>query len=95
MQGQGWNVGRRQQTGEICLTLSDTRSILAGIDADHLFPVKSRVNEPYGSPDYLMTGDYGISSDNKAGDNAGVYIKQTAPLPFTLLGVAMEPSIHE
>ena len=95
MQGQGWNVGRRQQTGEICLTLSDTRSIMAGIDADHLFPVKSRVNEPYGSPDYLMTGDYGISSDNKAGDNAGVYIKQTAPLPFTLLGVAMEPHVFE
>lgn len=95
VQGQGWNVGRRQQTGEICLTLADTRSIFAGIDEDHLFLVKSRAGEAYGAADYLMTGDYGISSDNKAGDNAGVYIKQTAPLPFTLLGVAMEPLVYE
>lgn len=94
-QGQGWNVGRRQQTGEICLTLSNTRSIMAGIDEDHLFLVKSRVNEAYGSADYLMDGEYLVSSDNKAGDNAGVYIKQDAPMPFTLLGVAMEPLVYE
>lgn len=95
MKGDGWNVGRRQQTGEICLTLADTRSIVAGIDEDHLYLVKSRVDEAYGSADFLMTGEYLVSSDNKAGDNSGVYIKQTAPLPFTVLGIALEPLVFE
>lgn len=92
-QGTGSNLGRRQQIGDIVLELADSRSVLAGIDADHLYPVKSRTGEAYGSPDDLMNGTYVVSSDNKAGDNAGVYIRQTAPLPFTLLAVGADPII--
>jgi hypothetical protein len=94
LQGVGSTLGRRQQTGEIVLSLSDTRSIEAGIDEDHLFYVKSRQGEAYGSPDGLMNGEYVVSADNKAGTNAGVYIRQTMPLPFTLLGVALDPAVN-
>jgi hypothetical protein len=91
---QGWNVGRRQQIGDIVLSVRNTRSILAGIDADHLYYVKSRTDEAYASPDDLMNGDYLITTDNKAGDQAGVHVRQTAPLPFTLLGVSADPVIN-
>jgi hypothetical protein len=32
--------------------------VKAGIDADHLFPLKSRTHEAYGTPDALMDGEY-------------------------------------
>jgi len=87
----GYNVGRTSSIGQIVLTLRDTRQIEAGIDADHLFPVKSRTTEAYASPDNLMNGDYIVNADNKVRDYSSVYIFQDAPLPFTLLGVAFDP----
>lgn len=93
-QGSGSNLGRRQQVGDIVLQVADTRSITAGIDADHLYPVKTRSGEAYGSPDDLMNGAYVVSSDNKAGEDAGVHIRQTAPLPFTLMAVGADPVIN-
>lgn len=90
MPGAGSNVGRRQQPGDLVLSLKDTRSILAGINEDNLFLVKQRTDEAYGAPDDLMNGDYVVSSANKAGDSIGCYIQQTAPLPFTLLGAGRD-----
>lgn len=92
--GTGSNMGRRQQTGEIVLHIQDTRSIEAGIDAAHLFPVKSRTSEAYASSDDMMNGEYLVTTDNKAGNDAGAYIRQTLPLPFTLLAVAVDPVIN-
>jgi hypothetical protein len=88
--GVGSNMGRRQQPGDMVIELQDTRSIEAGIDAEHLFAVKQRTDEAYGSPDALMNGAFVVSSDNKAGNEIGCYIRQTAPLPFTLLGAGRD-----
>jgi hypothetical protein len=93
-QGTGSNVGRSQQPGEVVLSLQDSRSVLAGIDADHLFLVKQRLDEKLGAPDALMNGDYIVSMDNKAGQQASVYIQQTAPLPLTVLGISVDPIIN-
>jgi hypothetical protein len=90
LQGTGSNVGRRQQTGDFVLTLQDSRSVYAGIDEDNLFLLKSRTGEAYGAPDDLMNGDYLSTSAGKATDEIGLHIRQTAPLPFTLLGAARD-----
>ncbi len=95
VKGAGWNVGRRQQTGEIILSLADSRSVEAGIDEDHLHLVKNRTGEAWGEPDDLMNGQYRISTANKAGENIGCFIRQTKPLPFTLLGVALDTVVSE
>jgi hypothetical protein len=92
--GSGMNIGRQQQAARIVLSLQDTRSVFAGIDADHLFLVKARLDEAYGAPDSLMDGDYEVAADNKAGTETSCYIRQTAPLPFTLLGVSLDPVIN-
>jgi hypothetical protein len=93
-QSFGSNIGRRQQVGEIALMLTDTRTIEAGIDADHLFPVKQRTSEAYGDPTALMDGEYEIAADNKAGENTSVYIRQTVPDPLTVLGIALDPIVN-
>lgn len=90
--GTGSNIGRRHEVGDVILSLQDTRSILAGIDENHLYPVKQRTDEAYGSPDDLMNGETDpITMANKARNTASVYIRQTLPLPFTLLGVGVDP----
>ena len=91
----GSNIGRRQQAGEIILSLRNTRSVLAGIDDTHLYLVKSRTSEAYGSPDDLMNGDdYVIAAANKAGTEIKAHIRQTAPLPLTLLGVSLDAVVN-
>lgn len=91
LQGTGYNTGRRQQSGDVCLILRDSRSVYAGIDDDHLFLVKSRDSEAYNSPDALMNGDdYVLSTDGKAWNEITCWIRSSDPLPLTVLGVARD-----
>lgn len=93
-QGMGWNVGRHQQTGEAHISLYNSRSVLAGPTEDECYLIKSRTDEAYGAADSLMTGDYEVNSANVTAPDTGVYIKQTAPLPLTVLGVYYDPVIN-
>jgi hypothetical protein len=91
----GFNTGRRQQTGDVCLILRDSRSVYAGIDADHLFLVKSRDSEAYGSPDALMNGDdYVLSTDGKAMNEITCFVRSVDPLPMTILGVSRDMIVN-
>lgn len=92
---KGWNIGRGQHVGDIVVSLQNTRSVMAGIDENNLFYLKSRTNEAYAEADVLMNGDYEVTSANKASNEATVLIRQTAPLPFTLLGISMDPTVNE
>ncbi|WP_179504347.1 MULTISPECIES: hypothetical protein [unclassified Sphingomonas] len=90
----GSNMGRVHSTGEVVVQLSNTRQIMAGIDEANLFPLKSRTAEAYAAPDALMNGAYTINMANKAKDECTVLIRQTAPLPFTMLAIAQDPEIY-
>lgn len=92
--GSGWNVGRSQQPGDVVLTLRNSRSVLAGIDDANLFLVKNRIDEAYGAPDDLMTGNYLVSTANKAADGISCLVRSEAPLPLTVLGVAADVVLH-
>lgn len=93
-QGSGWNLGRSQGLGEVVLTLADTRSVKAGINSDNLFLLKSRTGEAYGAGDNLINGEVTVNMANKAAENVSVLIKQVDPLPFTLLGVAVDAVVN-
>ena len=41
-----------------------------------------------------MNGEYTVTTDNKAGNNASVHIRQTLPLPLTILGIAADPIVN-
>lgn len=95
LQGSGSNVGRRQQPGDVVLSLYETSGITAGIDRDHLYPVKLRKDEAYGSPDDLITGETEpITMEGRTQNSTSVHIQQTKPFPFTLLGITVEPLIQ-
>lgn len=97
--GSGSNAARKQQPGEIVLHLKDSRNVLAGAGRENgeqpsqLFEIKSRGDEPWGAVDTLKNGKYLMDSPNVVSGQASVYIKQTDPLPLTLLGVYLDPVI--
>lgn len=88
--GTGSNLGRVQNPALAVLTLSATGPINAGIGSEQLFAVRPRPTDPAGA---LLEGAYPVSMDNKVRDECTVWINQIAPLPFTLLGVAIDPVI--
>lgn len=97
--GSGSNAARKQQPGEIVLHLRQSRNILAGAGREdggrpsQLFEIKSRGDEPWGAVDTLKNGKYLMDSPNVVSGQASVYVRQTDPLPLTLLGVYLDPVI--
>lgn len=89
-QGDGSDIGRVQNPAQAVLSLSQTSTISAGIGSDALFPVRPR---PQDDPGALLDGAYLVTMDNKVRDECTVWIRQTAPMPFTLLGIAVDPII--
>ena len=95
--GSGSNAARKQQPGEIVLHVRESRNILAGAGREdgaeplQLFEIKSRGDEPWGAVDTLKDGKYLMDSPNVVSGQASVYVKQTDPLPLTLLGVYLDP----
>lgn len=94
----GSNAGRRQQPGEIVIHLLNSRNVLAGAGKEDgsepaVFEIKSRGDEPWGEVDELKSGKYLMDSPNVVSGQTSVYIKQTDPLPLTVLGVFMDPII--
>lgn len=97
--GAGTNAARKQQPGEIVLHLRDSRNILAGAGRENgtlpaeLYEIKPRGDEPWGEVDALKDGKYLMDSPNVVSGQASVYVKQTDPLPLTLLGIYLDPII--
>ncbi len=89
-------AGRRQQPGEIVLHLKDSRGVLVGSGkpdgaVPEVFELKPRDAEVWGAPDELMNGKYVADSTNVVAGESSVYVRQTDPLPLTLLGIYLDP----
>jgi len=88
--GEGANIGKVQNPARAVVSLSETGPINAGIDSANLFALQPRVTDPANG---LLDGAYLVTMDNKVRDECTVWINQTAPMPFTLLGIAIDPVI--
>lgn len=91
----GSNLGRQQQPGDVVLHLKQTSDIKVGIDENHLYGVRqdfAEIDAPLGVIDGVTEP---IPTDNKAGNETAILIKQTLPAPFTLLGIGVDPIINE
>lgn len=88
--GSGSNIGRVQNPAMAVLTLAQTGALSAGIGSSDGFAIRPN---PGDDPAALFDGNYPVIMDNVVRDECTVWISQTAPLPFTLLGVAIDPVI--
>lgn len=79
--------GRSKRVQEVVLRVRHARGLSVGPDASRLVEVKERSIEPHGTPTALATGDERVLVDPSWNANGRVFVRQTFPLPATIVAV--------
>lgn len=87
---QGAGQGRVKNVNEVWLRVHRSSGIFVGPDVAHLTEVKQRTTEPYGTPPSLKTDEVNVKISPSWGNNGQIVIRQTDPLPVSLLSLSME-----
>lgn len=83
---------RPKLVGKISLLVKDTRGLLMGQDEDHLQERKPTIPSEYGASIKAVTGIVEASVPGAWDNQAGVYVRQSDPLPCTILSAIPEVS---
>ena len=87
VKGLGTVQGRYKSVGEVTLRVEDTRGIFVGPREDRLTEWKQRQYENWDAAIDLFTGDFSITPTGDWTRGGTVFIKQTDPLPMTILAI--------
>lgn len=82
-------LGNRKRVNEVTVICQESRGIFAGTDPDHLTEFKQRSTENYTQPIDLLTGRAEISIPGRWDNFGRIFIRQSDPLPLTILGVML------
>lgn len=85
--------GKKTLLRSVRILTRDTRGLWAGNDWEHLFEVKQRSNEPYGSPIALKSGWFDLGIAASWTKEAQLCIRQRDPLPATILSVMPDAEV--
>ncbi|MEZ1840286.1 hypothetical protein QVM62_20765 [Pseudomonas putida] len=80
-------LGAKKRINQLVVICQESRGIFAGPDADHLDEFKQRAGENYGEPIDLLTGRAEMEIPCKWDSYGRLFIRQSDPLPLTILGV--------
>jgi len=75
------------------LRVYKSSGIFIGPNVNELVEAKQRTNEPYGTPPALKSEEIQVMTTPTWADSGQVYIRQSDPLPLTLIGLTLEVSI--
>lgn len=89
----GFGQGRVKNVNKVWLRVVNSSGIFAGPSLDKLIQYKQRTTEPYGSPPSLKTQEIEIDVEPTWGDGAQIIVRQSDPLPITLVSMSMEVAI--
>ncbi|MBS0323577.1 MAG: hypothetical protein JSR19_06965 [Proteobacteria bacterium] len=89
----GMGQGRLKNVNRIWLRCYRSSGILAGPDFNSLVPYKQRTTETYGSPPNVVSDEVEIALSSAWQSGAQVCVRQTDPLPLTLVSMTMEIAI--
>lgn len=90
---QGYGQGRQKNVNKVWLRVNRSSGIFAGPDTDSLTEVKQRTTEPYGSPPSLKSEEVSVVVSPSWSDSGQVVVRQSDPLPLTVVSMSMEVSI--
>lgn len=82
--------GRYKNVNQAWLRVYRSSGIFVGPDADNLVPAKQRTTEPYGSPPRLKSEEIDVMLTPSWRDSGQVFIRQTDPLPLTIVSLTLE-----
>ena len=90
LQVEAVGQGRVKNLNHVWLRVLESSGIFAGPSADQLVEAKQRTTEPYGSPPNLKTQDIKIMLTPQWQDNGQLFVRQTDPLPLTVVALTLE-----
>lgn len=89
----GLGQGRGKSVNKVWLRVSEASGVFAGPDFTSLTQYKQRSDEPYGTPPALLTGELEITLDGGWSDGGQICIRQSDPLPMTIVSLTAEVQI--
>jgi hypothetical protein len=90
---EGFGQGRYKNVNKAWLRVYRSSGIFVGPDEDNLVEAKQRTTEPYGSPPTLKSEEIQIVLTPTWAASGQVYVRQSDPLPLTIVGMTLEVSI--
>lgn len=82
--------GRQKNVNKVWLRVYESSGIFAGPALDKLREYKQRSGEPYDTPPALRTDEIELSLTPTWSAGAQVYIRQTDPLPLTIVSMSLD-----
>jgi len=94
MRGDGaFGQARQKNVNKVFLRVYRSSGIFAGPSFDRLTEAKQRTTEPYGAPPALKSEEIPIVITPSWTDNGQVCVRQSDPLPLTIVSMSLEVSI--
>jgi hypothetical protein len=93
MQIDGFGQGRYKNINKAWLRVFKSSGIFIGPDANNLVEAKQRSTEPYGSPPALKSDEIMVMLTPSWASSGKVYVRQSDPLPLTIVGLTLEVAI--
>lgn len=90
-----YGLGQSKNVSRASLKVYKTSGIFVGptFESKDLVEYKQRTTEPYGTPPSMVSGDLSIQLFPSWSDTGSICIRQSVPLPLTLLSLALELSV--
>jgi len=85
--------GAQKNINEVALRVKDSSGFVIGPNFDEMVEVTQRSNENYGEAPALMTDVVVVTVMPEWGDDAQVCLRQSAPLPVTVLSMALDVAV--
>jgi hypothetical protein len=82
--------GRVKNVNQSWIRVFQSSGIFVGPDANKLTEVKQRTTEPYGSPPALKSDEVSVAMTPTWAQSGQIYIRQSDPLPLTIVGITTE-----
>jgi len=93
LQTEAGGQSRVKNLNHAWLRVFESSGIFAGPTENKLVEAKQRTTEPFGIPPSLKTEDIKIMLTPTWQDYGQIFIRQTDPLPLTIVGITLEVSI--
>ncbi len=90
MQDGSYGRGHMKNINKVFLRVYRSSGIAIGPDADHLTEMKMRSEEAFGEPPALVSEELPLAVSPKWTDNGQIVIRQTKPLPLTIVSWAAD-----
>lgn len=93
IQAEAFGQGRMKNVNQAFLRVNESSGVFVGPDSSNLTEYKQRTTEPYGSAPSLKSQELRMSISPAWTDSGQVFVRQSDPLPITVVSLSVEVSI--